>query len=172
MMILASAVRPAKAIITWLSRTQIFCTVLSSWSLAWNMKKKISSNLKVHKKDAVNWQKNVQVNSYHSLFFDTKNNNIFSSDTNCCGSLFDGFLSIFNLEKNKYVQLLFFSSMFFHLDNRWPCNSFLRKLCNLSFSFWNKGIKFNLLSDVWILKFSLYSALLNFFFIGILLLFV
>ena len=132
--------------------------------------KKISSNLKVHKKDAVNWQKNVQVNSYHSLFFDTKNDNIFSSDTNCCGSLFDGFLSIFNLGKNTYIQLLFFSSMFFHLDNRWPCNSFLRKLCNLSFSFWNKGIKFNLLSDVWILKFSLYSALLNFFFIGILLL--
>ena len=115
-------------------------------------------------------KKNVQVNSYHSLFFDTKNNNIFSSDTNCCGSLFDGFLSIFNLEKNTYIQLLFFSSMFFHLDNRWRCNSFLTKLYNLSFSFWNKGIKFNLLSNVWILKFSLYSALLNFFFIGILLL--
>ena len=57
MMILASAVRPAKAIITWLSRTQIFCTVLSSCSLAWNMEKKISQNLNVHKKDAVIWQK-------------------------------------------------------------------------------------------------------------------
>ena len=172
MMILASAVRPAKAIITWLSRTQIFCTVLSSWSLAWNMKKKSRQTSKCIKKMLLFDKKNVQVNSYHSLFFDTKNDNIFSSDTNCCGSLFDGFLSIFNLEKNTYIQLLFFSSMFFHLDNRWRCNSFLTKLHNISFSFWNKGIKFNLLSNVRILKFSLYSALLNFLFIGILLLFV
>ena len=34
MIMRASAVKPAKAIITWLSRTQIFCTVRSSWSLA------------------------------------------------------------------------------------------------------------------------------------------
>ena len=112
MIILASAVRPAKAIITWLSRTQIFCTVLSSCSLAWNLDKKYRHIIKSIRQMPLFDKKN-EVNSYHSLFFDTKNNNVFASDTNCCGSLFDGFLSIFNLEKihifNFFALIVCFS---------------------------------------------------------------
>ena len=61
MIILASAVRPAKAIITWLSRTQIFCTVLSSCSLAWNLNKKYRHIIKSIRKmplfDKKKWSK-------------------------------------------------------------------------------------------------------------------